>query len=126
MTRTARVLLRLYAGGLGAAGLVLLFAPDVVGVTPPVVGQLVGAALLGFGAMTWAARGLALGGIYGRVVLTGNRTFATVGALVLLRHLVDAPSAWAGAGFGLLLIGVVLFEVLLRASPVGEREMKAD
>ncbi len=120
MTRTARVLLRLYAGGLGIAGLVLLFMPETTGVTPAVVGKLVGAACLGFGAMTWAARGLAMGGIYGRAVLAGNRTFAMVGALVLLRHLVDAPSVWAGAGFGLLLVGVVLFEVALRQSPAAE------
>ena len=118
MTRTARVLLRLYAGGLGIAGLVLLFTPETTGATPPVLGQLVGAACLGFGAMTWTARDLALGGIYGRAVLAGNRMFATVGALVLLRHVFDAPSVWAGVGVGLLLVGAVLFEVVLRRSPV--------
>ena len=48
-------------------GAMLLFAPnEVTGVLPPaadgqVLVQLLGAALLGFGAMNWIARGAALG-----------------------------------------------------------------
>ena len=96
----------------------LLFAPETVGSEPPVVAQLVGAAFLGFASLTWTARGLVLGGIYGRAVVAGNQTFAVVGALVLGRHLLDAPSVAAGVGFGILALGAVLFGVVLRRSPV--------
>jgi hypothetical protein len=107
-----------YAGLLATAGLVLLFAPETVGSQPLVVAQLVGAAFLGFASLTWTARGLVLGGIYGRAVVAGNQTFAVVGALVLGRQLLDAPSVAAGIGFVVLLLGAVLFGVVLRRSPV--------
>ncbi|HEX9953336.1 MAG TPA: hypothetical protein VGB53_16310 [Rubricoccaceae bacterium] len=107
-----------YAGLLAVAGLVLLFAPEAVGSEPPVVAQLVGAAFLGFASLTWTARGLVIGGIYGRAVVAGNQTFSVVGALVLGRHLLDGPSVAAGIGFGILLLGAVLFGVVLRRSPV--------
>ena len=79
--------------------------------------QLVGAAFLGFASLTWTARGLVLGGIYGRAVVAGNQTFAVVGALVLGRHLLDVPSVAVSVGFAILLLGAVLFGVVLRRSP---------
>ena len=114
----SRSLLSGYAVLLGAAGAVLLFAPETVGSEPPVVAQLVGAAFLGFASLTWTARGLVLGGIYGRAVVAANQTFAVVGALVLGRYLLDVPSVAAGVGFAILLFGAVLFGVVLRRSPV--------
>lgn len=65
--------------------------------------QLVGAALLGFAAMNWIARGAALGGIYGRAVVAGNQTHLTIGAILLLKHGFETantlPWFWALAVF---------------------------
>lgn len=125
---TVPLLLRLYAALLAAAGAVLLFAPEASGaadVRGLVLAQLVGASLLGFAALTWAARGVVLGGIYGRAVVAGNQTFAVVGALVLGRHLLRAPDAVAGALFGLLVAGGVLYSVLLYGSPRPPRPDRA-
>ena len=57
------------------AGAVLLFAPREVmpASHPPVLVQLIGAALLGFALANWTARGAMLGGIYGRAVPRARR-----------------------------------------------------
>lgn len=78
--------------GLGA---MLLFAPEEVGeslvseLRGHVIAQLLGAVLLGFGAMNWIARSSALGGIYGRSVVAGNQTHLVIGALVLVKRGID-------------------------------------
>jgi hypothetical protein len=77
-------------------GAMLLFAPKEVGgaLVPEsrsgVIAQLLGAALLGFGAMNWIARGSAFGGIYGRAVVAGNQTHLVIGAFVLVKRGIDA------------------------------------
>jgi hypothetical protein len=94
----------------------LLFVPDAVsgvfmpgGSGGPLV-QLLGAALLGFGAANWIARGAALGGIYGRSVVAGNQTPLTMGAFLLLKEGVDAganhPAYWVLTGLYVLGAGV--------------------
>ncbi|MGH7584996.1 MAG: hypothetical protein ACREMH_02010 [Gemmatimonadales bacterium] len=108
-----------------ACGAVLLFAPDGAsgllfgGSEDGTLLQLLGAAMLGFGAMNWVARGAVLGGIYGRAVVAGNQTHLTVGALLLAARGIEAgitaPAFWAvtgcyvlGAGFfGYLTFGGV-------------------
>jgi hypothetical protein len=71
-------------------GLLLLVAPAEVGTRlatgndARVVAQLLGAALIGHGAMTWIARASLLGGIYGRAVTAGNQVHFTIGAFVLI------------------------------------------
>ena len=75
---------------LGIAGAVLLFAPQeagsvlVPGSSRPVLVQLLGGALVGYGIANWTARGSALGGIYGRAVVAGNQAHFMIGALLLL------------------------------------------
>ncbi len=110
-------LLRVYAALLAAAGLAALFAPEVAGTTAPVAVQVVGASLLGFAALTWTARGLVLGGIYGRAVVVGNQTFAFIAALVLGRSLLETRSVAVGVLFGIVAFGAVLFTVLMRGAP---------
>ena len=92
---------------LAVLGAVLLFAPEGVKLLVPEAGglalaQLLGAALLGFGAMNWVARGAALGGIYGRAVVAGNQTHLTVGALLLVKRGLEPgahhPAYWALPG----------------------------
>jgi len=118
--RQVRAAVTLSAVCCGVAGVVLLFAPAEVGdaLTPgaraEVLLQLLGGALLGFGAMNWTARGLQLGGIYGRAVVAGNQTHLVVGALVLVRHAVSG--AGIGAVYGmftaLYVLGAALFVYL--------------
>ena len=101
-------------------GAMLLFAPEEAGgaLMPDsrghAIAQLLGAALLGFGAMNWIARGSALGGIYGRAVVAGNQTHLVIGALVLVRRGLDG-----GAGHtaywvltGLYVLGASFFVYL--------------
>ncbi len=107
-----------------AIGALLLFAPAETGgaVLPdkdggPLV-QLLGAALLGFGAMNWIARGSILGGIYGRAVVAANQTHLTIGALLLAKHGLDTGGS---AAFWLLTIvyvlGAALFAYLFFFAP---------
>ena len=85
--------------GFAAFGLALLFAAEEVSgwLAPAAVDhplmQLLGAALLGFAAMNWIARGSALGGIYGRAVVAGNQTHLTIGAILLVKHGVESASS---------------------------------
>lgn len=94
-----------------AIGALLLFAPgEAAGAALPgddggPLLQLLGAALLGFGAMNWIARGSILGGIYGRAVVAANQTHLTIGALLLVKHGVDAGGS---AAFWLLTGAYVL------------------
>ena len=98
------------------AGAVLLFAPDevgeilVAGSSHPILVQVLGAALVGFGIANWTARGAALGGIYGRAVVAGNQAHLMIGALLLVKHGLEVgashPAYWVltilyviGAGF---------------------------
>lgn len=98
------------------AGAVLVFSPREVGPWlmlssgDPVILQVLGAALLGFGTANWTARGSLLGGIYGRAVVAGNQMHLMVGALLLVKRGLQVgaphPAYWVlsalyvlGAGF---------------------------
>ncbi len=120
--RQTSSLVALYAVLLLVGGVALVFAGEEIGASvEPRAGavfpQLLGAALFGFGAMNWTARGLMLGGIYGRAVVAGNQAFAFVGVLSLLGKVGDG----VGAGFWLLLAvfgyGAVLFTRLMFWGP---------
>ena len=86
----------------------------VPGAAWPLLAQLLGAALLGFGAMNWIARGAALGGSYGKAVVAGNQTHLTIGALLLVKQGVDVgahqPAYWVLTG--LYVLGAGLFGYL--------------
>lgn len=87
------------------------------------LGALLGAALVGVGAMTWIARRSLLGGIYGRAVVVGNQVHFVVGALVLLKYGLATggpPALWTLTA--LYFIGASLFSYLLvRTGPRSER-----
>jgi hypothetical protein len=97
---------------LAGSGAMLLFAPEEVSrvLVPRASGgplvQLLGAALLGFGATNWIARGAAFGGIYGRAVVAGNQTHLTIGALLLITQGADVgtrhPAYWVLTGLYIL------------------------
>ena len=113
---------------LAAIGVLLLFAPEETSGTliPRTVGgpfvQLLGAALLGFGAMNWIARGSVLGGIYGKAVVAGNQTHLAIGALLLVKQGFVAggsPAYWLLTG--LYVLGAALFAYLTFSSGIRER-----
>ena len=101
-------------------GAMLLFAPEEVGgaLTPEshggLIAPLLGAALLGFGAMNWIARGSVLGGIYGRAVVAGNQTHLVIGALVLMKRGIDGGAHHAAYWVltGLYVLGASFFVYL--------------
>lgn len=91
---------------LGAAALVLIFAPELVITrfaaepTPGalLVGQLYGGALFGSAMTTWLARTMLLGGIYGRSIVVGGFAHGLVGAFALahqLRSPIASGFLWA-------------------------------
>ena len=90
---TSRSIATLSAVLLGACGLFLLFAPDVVVSTfvadpvplVEVLAQLLGGAWLGVAMLNWFTRGQPLGGIYGRPVVFANLLLYFVAASALLK-----------------------------------------
>lgn len=106
---------------LGSVGAALLFAPVeagnvlMPGSSRPVLVQLLGGALVGYGIANWTARGSALGGIYGRAVVAGNQAHFMIGALLLLTHGRGAAAPHAAFwGFtALYVIGALFFSYLM-------------
>ena len=111
---------------LAAFGALMLFAPGEVSEAltpsaggPPQAGdnvivQVCAAAVLGFAAMNWTARGSALGGIYGRAVVVANQTHLMIGALLLVSRGIDAPRSPAYWVLAVLYIcGAAFFSYLL-------------
>ena len=106
---------------LAIVGAVLLFAPDEAGGMlmldsgDPVIMQVLGAALLGYGIANWTARGTLLGGIYGRAVVAGNQMHLMIGALLLVKHgaQVGAPQPAYWVLTALYVFGAAFFSYLM-------------
>ncbi len=122
-----------FAFGLGILGLAFIFAPQEM--SAAVLGRgdveplasLFGAALAGMGLMNWIARNSALGGIYGRTLVSGNQAHFLIGALTLLKHgasVGGTAAYWVLAAFYGL--GAIFFSALPFSSgmrpPAGDRK----
>lgn len=89
---------------MAAIGLSLTFAPQEIlhhldseaSTWEQTVAQLCGALYWGFALMNWMAKGLLLGGIYGRPIVIGNLVHFTMGALLLLKLPMDHSFYLAG------------------------------
>jgi hypothetical protein len=101
------------------AGILLTFAPQETAAAlnlpaAPIVMQLLGAGLLGFGMMNWTARGSMLGGIYGRAIVIANAIHFSVAGAALVKHGAAHGGSllfWVLAG--LYAYGAVFFLTLL-------------
>jgi len=99
----------------GILGILITFLPQetgqLLGITSQteatlLIMQMLGAALFGFGLMNYMARGVTLGGIYGKPILLGNLIFHFIAALELIRHLFEAHQ------FGYVLVFAILYAFL--------------
>lgn len=113
---------------LAVAGGILLFAPDnvlpalVTGYPPSGfwLGQLLGAACLGFAALNWLQRNAVVGGIYSRPLVFANLIFYFVGAMSLLRLAVNTQRPVAVWWLAILLVLLAaVYAVLLFRGPFG-------
>ena len=109
-----------------AHGIILLFAPDFLsrlfnltnGPEGSAAAQLFGAALIGFGLMNWTARGVVLGGIYGRALVYGNFVHSFVGFLVGMRaRLGGFSNEYFWIEVALYLAFAILFGAMLFRGP---------
>jgi hypothetical protein len=95
-----KLLLSASAVVLGAAGIAGTFLPHelltALGITPagalPVLVQVLAALLFGFSMLNWTARGSLIGGIYNRPVAIGNLTHFLIGALALVKAVMNGPA----------------------------------
>jgi hypothetical protein len=117
MTSTALVL--------GAAGIAASFMPHAVlvefGVTPldplPVLVQILGALLFGFSMLNWLARGLSIGGIYGRPIVVGNLAHFVIGAFALLKASGRGDSVILFSAGGIYAVFAIWFGLVLFSRP---------
>jgi hypothetical protein len=107
---------------LGAAALMLIFAPEVVlarfAIEPSagvlMLGQLYGAALFGIAVTTWFARTMLLGGIYGRSIVVGGFAHALVGVFALFHTLRASPgNAFVWGVFAIYAVLALWFGTLM-------------
>jgi hypothetical protein len=117
----------------GLLGAILLFAAGETGSAltgrseAEPLAALLGAGLLGLGAMNWTARASLLGGIYGRAVVVGSQTQFFVGTLVLLKYVLTGsrpPAWWILTGF--YVVGCALYTYLLWGARTGAPATQAD
>ena len=81
--------------------------------------QLLGAALIGFGALNWSARATILGGPYGRPIVAANFTHAAIATMVLLRAVLDGVGgALAVGSAGIWALIAAAFAWLLFGDPI--------
>lgn len=126
---TPRLINTLSAVVLGISGAVLLFAADqILPALLPVpasaawFGQLLGAAWLGVAALDWFARGLTIGGIYGRPVVMANLLLYFASATSLLKVSVRPLEDVVGAAGVVAAVMAGLYGWLLYRPPSGERQ----
>jgi hypothetical protein len=87
-----KLLMTTSAVSLGITGIILSFFPQEVssrlalGVTNPVILQILGAQYVGFAMLNWTAKANLVGGIYSRPVAIGNFTHFVIGGLALSKQ----------------------------------------
>lgn len=92
MKLPSRLLLTGSAVALALSGLLLLFAPEILGtmdadqsVSVRLIVQILGGALFGLAMLDWNSRASMIGGIYGRPIVLANFACFFVAAMSILR-----------------------------------------
>jgi hypothetical protein len=121
----------LSAAFLAITGISLTFLPaeiaSIIGIAPDkaftVILQLLGALFFSFAMLNWMAKGILIGGIYGKPVSVANMTHFVIGALALIKLLLnnhDLPyPIWILAG--IYVVFAVLFGMIFSRNPVADR-----
>ena len=135
MRMNTKLILTLSAFFLALIGLTLTFLPEEImefaGVpsskTVQLILQILGALYFGFAMLNWMAKGSTIGGIYNRPISIANLTHFLVGALALIKGLMNNPDLpfviWILTG--LYSIFAVLFGFLFSRNPVSDKKMNA-
>ena len=125
-----KLLMTLSAIFMAAIGVGLTFLPkeiaDLTGIGPSKTLQLIlqisGALYFAFAMLNWMAKGSIIGGIYNKPIATANFTHFVIGALALVKILINDHSLpypiWTLAG--IYSIFAVLFGLVFFGDPVSD------
>ncbi|MDP1676253.1 MAG: hypothetical protein Q8L88_05250 [Bacteroidota bacterium] len=110
---------------LGVTGIALSFFPQEISTllhahtttTLTVILQLLGALYFGFAMLNWLAKDSLLGGIYGRPIVAGNVTHFVIGALALLKVLLQNNQMLIWIAAIVYAIFAVLFSLVMYRNP---------
>jgi hypothetical protein len=110
---------------LGATGVILSFAPDLVlrnldldvNPTSVLLGQVLGGLYFGYSMLNWMTKESLIGGIYNRPVAIANFTHFMIAGLAIIKKLISHPelpkAIWA-AGAVYLVFGLLFILILFR------------
>ena len=127
---TTKLIMILSAVFLAVIGISLTFLPaeiaGITGITPDktftVILQLLGALYFSFAMLNWMAKGTIIGGIYNKPVSIANMTHFVIGALALIKLLLNNHdlhyAIWILAG--IYAVFAVLFGVIFSKNPVAD------
>ena len=119
---------------LGATGVILTFAPDMVlqnlnieiTQTSLLLGQVIGGLYFGFSMLNWMTKENLIGGIYNRPIAIANFTHFLIVGLAIIKKLVSDPglpkTLWT-AGIVYAVLGIV-FAIILFRHPLNSTSLK--
>jgi len=119
---------------LGAAGIILTFAPDIVmnslnieaNPTSLLLAQVIGGLYFGYSMLNWMTKESLIGGIYNRPIAIANFTHFLIAGLAICKRLISDPglpkTLWA-AGVVYAVLGL-LFIIILFRHPISSSEQK--
>lgn len=128
---TTKLIMTLSAVFLAVVGISLTFLPAEIGgitdIAPgktfTVILQLLGALYFSFAMLNWMAKGTLIGGIYGKPVSVANLTHFVIGALALIKLLLNNHdlhyAIWILAA--IYAVFAVLFGMIFSKNPIPER-----
>jgi len=119
---------------MGATGLILTFAPDIVmgslnietNQTSILLGQVIGALYFGYSMLNWMTKEGLIGGIYKRPIAIANSSHFLIAGLAIVKSLLSNPglprAIWT-AGLVYTVLGL-LFIIILFRHPINSTDDK--
>lgn len=110
---------------LGATGIMLTFAPDIVlsnlnvdtSQTALLLGQVMGGMYFGYSMLNWMTKESLIGGIYNRPIAIANFTHFIIAGLAIGKRLIsnpDLPMALWATGVVYAILGLLFIMILFR------------